>query len=66
MFPILKSPPDETQYFRTCRVHTAWELVQKNGGNERPAAWHGRLHWQGNRQENTEKEVLVKQEYRER
>ena len=28
--------------FRTCQLHTAWELLHENGGNERQAAWH---HW---------------------
>jgi hypothetical protein len=23
------------------------ELLNENGGNERQAAWHGQLHWQG-------------------
>ena len=33
--------------FRTCQLHTVWEFLHKNGGSERPAAWHGKLHWQG-------------------
>ena len=47
MFPILQSPPDMALNFRTCQLHTAWELLHENGGNERQAAWHGQLHWQG-------------------
>ena len=40
VFPILQSPPDERLFFRTCQLHTAWELLHENGGNERQAAWH--------------------------
>ena len=47
MFPILQSPHDVALIFRTCQLHTAWELLHENGGNERQAAWHGKLHWQG-------------------
>ena len=47
VFPILQSPPDMALNFRTCQLHTAWELLHENGGNERQAAWHGQLHWQG-------------------
>ena len=39
MFPILQSPPNERLFFRTCQLHTAWELLHENGGNERQAAW---------------------------
>ena len=47
VFPILQSPPDMALNFRTCQLHTAWELLHENGGNERQAAWHRQLHWQG-------------------
>ena len=40
VFPILQSPPDMALNFRTCQLHTAWELLHENGGNERQAAWH--------------------------
>ena len=40
MFPILQSPHDVALIFRTCQLHTAWELLHENGGNERQAAWH--------------------------
>ena len=31
---------DVALIFRTCQLHTAWEF-------QRPAAWHGQIHWQG-------------------
>ena len=37
VFPILQSPPDMALNFRTCQLHTAWELLHENGGNERQA-----------------------------
>ena len=40
VFPILQSPHDVALIFRTCQLHTAWELLHENGGNERQAAWH--------------------------
>ena len=40
MFPILQSPPDMALNFWTCQLHTAWELLHENGGNERQAALH--------------------------
>ena len=54
VFPIFVSPLVMERIFRTCRVYPAWELLQKNGGSEPPAAWHGQspnlperhtLHW---------------------
>ena len=45
VFPILQCPHDERLIFRTCQLHTAWELRHENGGNEQQAAWHGQLHW---------------------
>ena len=47
MFPILMSPQHVALIFQTCQLHTVWELLHENGGSERPAAWHGQLHWQG-------------------
>ena len=46
-FSILQSPHNVALIFRTCQLHTAWELLTENGSNERQAAWHGKLHWQG-------------------
>ena len=43
VYPILQSPHGVTLIFRTCQLHTAWELLNENGGSERQAAWHGRL-----------------------
>ena len=40
-------PHDVALIFRTCQLHTAWELLHENGGNKRQAAWHGQLHWPG-------------------
>ena len=40
MSPILNSPHDMALIFRTYQLHTAWELLHENGGNERQAAWH--------------------------
>ena len=40
MFPFLQSPHDVALIFRTCQLHTAWELLHQNGGNERQAAWY--------------------------
>ena len=37
-FPILQSPPDVAQVFRTCQLHTAWQLLKENSGSEHPAA----------------------------
>ena len=34
-FSILQSPHDVALIFRTCQLHTAWELLYENGGNER-------------------------------
>ena len=63
-FPILQSPRDVALIFRTCQLHTAWELLHGNGGSERPAAWHGQLlHWQDRQHpENTKQEDLLIQE----
>ena len=46
VFPILQSPHDVALIFRTCQLHTAWELLHDIGGNERQAEWHGKLRWQ--------------------
>ena len=37
-FPILMSPPDVAQIFRTCQLGTAWQLLKENGGSEYPEA----------------------------
>ena len=47
VFPILQSPHDVVLIFRTCQPHTAWKLLHENGGNERQAALHWKLHWPG-------------------
>ena len=41
VFPILQSPHDVAMIFRTCQLHTGWELLHENYGNECLAAWHG-------------------------
>ena len=43
LFPILQSPHDVALILPTCQLHAAWEFLHDNGGNERPAAWHGQL-----------------------
>ena len=50
MFSFLQSPHDVALIFRTCQLHTAWELLHENGGNERQAARHGQLHWKDKQQ----------------
>ena len=37
IFPILQSPHDVALIFRTCQLHTAWELLHENGGSEHQA-----------------------------
>ena len=45
VFPILQSPPDVAQIFRTCQLHTAWQLLHDNGGSEHPAVSWGWIIW---------------------
>ena len=40
MFPILQSPHDVALIFRTCQLHTTWEVLHEYGGSERPTACH--------------------------
>ena len=40
VFPILQYPHDVALIFRTCQIHTAWEILHENGGNELQVAWH--------------------------
>ena len=47
IIPILQSPHDVALIFRTCHLHTAWELLHENGGSEHQAGWYGQLHWKG-------------------
>ena len=67
VFPILQSPHNVALIFRTCQLHTAWELLHENGGSERQAARPGQLHWQGRlhprRKRRRKKEDLLIQEY---
>ena len=47
VFSILQSSHYVALIFRTCQLHTVLGFLQKRGGSERPAAWQGKLHWQG-------------------
>ena len=40
VFPILQSPHDVAVIFRTCQLHTAWELLHESGGSEHLTACH--------------------------
>ena len=39
LFLIHVSPLDVPWYFWTCRVHTAWEFLHKNGGSDHTSRW---------------------------